>query len=47
MSEFFAFIDESGNNALNTKKDGATKYFVLAAVVCDSNSIDKLNQLAS
>jgi hypothetical protein len=47
MSEFFAFIDESGNNALNTEKDGATKYFVLAAVICDSNSLDKLNQLAS
>lgn len=46
MAEYFAFIDESGNNALNTKKEGATKYFVLAAVICDGDSLNNLNQLA-
>lgn len=46
MNEYFAFIDESGNNALNTQKEGSTKYFVLAAVICDSESIIKLYQLA-
>lgn len=46
MTEYFAFIDESGNNALDTKKEGATKYFVLAAVICDFDSLEKLNKLA-
>lgn len=46
MTEYFAFIDESGNNALNTEKEGSTKYFVLASVICDYHSLDKLRALA-
>lgn len=46
MPEYFAFIDESGNNALNTDKEGATKYFVLAAVICESSSVNNLRMLA-
>ncbi|MGX9697768.1 DUF3800 domain-containing protein [Janthinobacterium lividum] len=33
MSDYVAFIDESGNHDLTTEKDGASNYFIVLAVI--------------
>jgi biotin operon repressor len=45
MPEYFGFIDESGNHDLDTSKDGASKYYVVAAVVCKESQLDSLASL--
>lgn len=44
MSEFFAFIDESGDPSLMTGKRGVTKYYAIAAVVTEQKYLDALEQ---
>lgn len=43
MQEFHAFIDESGNHDLDTSKQGTTKYYVVAAVICRSSESNNLS----
>lgn len=33
MSDYVAFVDESGNHDLATEKDGASNYFIVLAVI--------------
>jgi len=42
MFETFAFIDESGNHDLNTEKLGASQYFIVLAILTDSDRINDL-----
>jgi len=42
MPEYLAFIDESGNHDLDTSKEGVSKYYVVAAIVCKSSNFDAL-----
>lgn len=42
MAKFTAFIDESGNHDLETQKSGVTKFYVLAAVVVETERLPVL-----
>lgn len=42
MSRYAAFIDESGNHDLSTEKDGASRYFLVLAVVVEEKSLPEL-----
>lgn len=44
MFENFAFIDESGNHDLHTEKSGASKYFMVLAILTNSDRINNLRQ---
>ncbi|WP_158239235.1 DUF3800 domain-containing protein [Uliginosibacterium sp. TH139] len=44
MSEYFAFIDESGNHDLDTSKEGVSTYYVVAAIVCKSANVESLTK---
>lgn len=43
MLEYSGFIDESGNHDLDTSKEGASKYYVVAAVICKTTQLEKLS----
>jgi hypothetical protein len=42
LSEFYAFIDESGDTSLKTEKQGVSKYYTIAAVVTEKNYLETL-----
>lgn len=42
MTQHFAFIDESGNHDLETEKSGASNYFIVLAVLTNSEDVTKL-----
>ncbi|PYD88286.1 hypothetical protein DNF23_33840 [Pseudomonas syringae pv. pisi] len=42
MSRYAAYIDESGNHDLATEKDGASKYFLILAVVVEQTEVPTL-----
>lgn len=42
MNRTYAFIDESGNHDLETKKQGASNYFIVAAVLTSDSKISSL-----
>ncbi|MGZ4971867.1 MAG: DUF3800 domain-containing protein [Limisphaerales bacterium] len=44
VSEFYAFIDESGDPSLSTDKQGVSKYYSIAAVVTEENHLEALEQ---
>jgi hypothetical protein len=44
MSRYAAFIDESGNHDLDTDKEGASRYFLVLAVLVDQEEVTELEQ---
>ena len=42
MSDYFAFVDESGNHDLATEKDGASNYFIVLAVIIPNTQRQEL-----
>jgi len=42
MSRYAAYIDEFGNHDLATEKDGASRYFIVLAVVVDETFLAEL-----
>ena len=42
MTRYAAYIDESGNHDLSTEKDGASKYFLVLAVVVEEELVPEL-----
>ena len=42
MSDYFAFVDESGNHDLATEKDGTTNYFIVQAVIIPTEERSEL-----
>lgn len=42
MSRYAAYIDESGNHDLATEKDGASKYFLILAVIVEQATVPAL-----
>ncbi|MGK5011132.1 DUF3800 domain-containing protein [Janthinobacterium sp. MDB2-8] len=42
MSDYVAFVDESGNHDLATEKDGASNYFIVLAVIIPSEQRPEL-----
>jgi len=42
MTRYAAYIDESGNHDLSTEKDGASKYFLVLAVVVEEAAVPEL-----
>ncbi|RLM50362.1 DUF3800 domain-containing protein, partial [Halobellus sp. Atlit-31R] len=42
MTRYAAYIDESGNHDLSTDKDGASKYFLVLAVVIEEEAVPEL-----
>ena len=42
MSRYYAFIDESGDHSLNTEKEGASKYFIVLAILVRSEDLSAL-----
>lgn len=42
MTRYAAYIDESGNHDLSTDKDGASKYFIVLAVVVEEEAVPEL-----
>lgn len=44
MSAYYAFIDESGNTDINTDKAGASKYYVVAAVILREEQLDSISE---
>ncbi len=40
----FAFVDESGTNALNTEKDGVSKFFICAAVIIEEKDLESARE---
>lgn len=42
MSRYDAFIDESGNHDLHTEKEGASRYFLVLAVLVDQDKVPEL-----
>jgi hypothetical protein len=43
MSRYAAYIDESGNHDLGTDKAGASRYFLVLAVIVDQNDVPSLS----
>lgn len=44
MSRYAAFIDESGNHDLHTEKDGASRYFLVLAVLVEQGEVAGLEE---
>lgn len=44
MKEVSAYIDESGNHDLDTSKSGASKYFIICAILVNNKNLDHLHQ---
>lgn len=44
MSRYAAFIDESGNHDLHTEKEGASRYFLVLAVLVDQDDVPELEE---
>ena len=42
MSRYAAYIDESGNHDLATEKNGASKYFLILAIVVEQANVPAL-----
>ncbi len=42
MSRYSAYIDESGNHDLATEKDGASRYFLILAIIVEQENVPAL-----
>lgn len=44
VKEYFAFVDESGSHGWDFDKDGNSRYFVVAAIVVESDDVANLHE---